>query len=117
MLDGRESRLAGEIIARVFLVATVRSVVGGDSVNQSVLDSLHQRNLVLFRLDGWIALDAEFHFPVIIIAKTQVMRASFCCYLLIYQRNVIPKQFQFLCRGDMQDVEFGIRFQSQINCL
>ena len=88
----------------------MRGMVGGDGVNQSVLDAFHQRNLVLFRLDGRIALDAEFHFPVIIVAKTQIMRTSFCRYLLIYQWNVIPKQFQFPCRGNMQDVEFGIRF-------
>ena len=94
MLNGRESRLAGEIVARVFLVAAMRRMVGSDGVNQSVLDGFHQRHLVLFRLDGRIALDGEFHFLVVFVAKPKVMRASFSGYLLVFQRNVISKQFQ-----------------------
>ena len=89
MLDGRETRLAGEIITRELLLAQMRGMVGADGVNQAVVQSLEQSLLIAVRLDGRIALDGETLGLIFVVIEPQVMWTGFSSYLFVFQRDVI----------------------------
>ena len=80
MLDGREARLAGEIITRELLLTQMRCMVGADGVNKAVVQSWEQSFLVAVRLDGGIALDGETLGLIIMVIEPQIMRTGFCRY-------------------------------------
>ena len=69
VLYGWKARLAGEVITRKLLLFQMRRVVGADSVNQAVVQSLEQSLLVAVRLDGRIALDSKTLILIIVVVE------------------------------------------------
>ena len=57
MLDGRETRLAREIVTRKLLLFQMRCMVGADGVNQAIMQGWPYGFLVAVRLDVGIALN------------------------------------------------------------
>ena len=92
-------------------------MVSADGVNQATEQGLTQGFFVAMRLDGGIAFDGEASAFVIVLIEPKIMRTGFCCYLFVFQRNVISKKSQFPLGGNMHHMQSSAKLLRHVDGL
>ena len=82
----------------------MRSVVGGDNVNQPRVDGSPQSFPVCFPFDGGITFYACAQTVIVRQCKEQMRHACFGCDILVFQR-LVTEQLQLFGRGYVQNMQ------------